>query len=283
VRAAALALGIAVALAIVPAAAMGARVVASDTGTDSPLSFWKAIDCQEESRQQILSGGADPHPTATGAPQGDDSFRRLTVLDGDDFFGERCELGENARPARNTFYRPGKRRITKLSVRLPSNFPLGLDTWQAVMQMKQTGPADNSGGTPVLELDAYGGRWRLRQSLSTRSAEDSRELWSRPAAHGVWTRFSFDIRYSASNRKGYIRIKVDLNGDLDYKDTGERSKRIRTYTLKVETRGSGGDGLGAGNTIPSHLRAGIYHDSDYECPPPDGCSVDLDNVQVVRP
>ena len=43
------------------------------------------------------------------------------------------------------------------------------------------------------------------------------------------------------------------------------------------------DGLKPGQPIPSHLRAGIYHDPLIPCPSPTGCSVDIDNVQVIRP
>ena len=58
---------------------------------------------------------------------------------------------------------------------------------------------------------------------------------------------------------------------------------MRTDTLKVETAGSGDDGVGAGASIPSHLRAGIYHDSAIDCNAPLGCQVDLDNIQIARP
>ena len=49
-----------------------------------------------------------------------------------------------------------------------------------------------------------------------------------------------------------------------------------------ETDGPNGtsDGYGPGDTIPDHLRAGIYHNPSISCPPPSGCSVDVDNVQV---
>jgi hypothetical protein len=59
---------------------------------------------------------------------------------------------------------------------------------------------------------------------------------------------------------------------------------MRTYTLKREIRGGGRDGIAPGKSIPSHLRAGLYHDEGYSCPESSGgCSVDVDNVQVVRP
>ena len=36
--------------------------------------------------------------------------------------------------------------------------------------------------------------------------------------------------------------------------------------------------------MPSHLRAGIYQNESYACPRSGvGCSVDVDNVQVLRP
>jgi Polysaccharide lyase len=278
--------------AVVPTAAAGAtahpakggpRLLFSDTAQAlDPLPLWGHVDCAIESRAQVIPLGGDPHPTISGLPQGDDSFRRLTVIDDDDLFGERCELGQNDRSGPVAFYRNGRRLVTQISIRLPVGYPLRVDTWQVVMQMKQTGPSSNSGGTPVLELDAYRGRWRLRQSLSRGPASDSRQLWSAPAAIGTWTRFSFKARYSSNPEKGRIKATADLNGDGDFADARERSSRIRTYTLKRETPGGSEDGLPAGRTIPSHLRAGIYHDPAIGCPPPQGCAVDIDNVQVMR-
>ena len=254
----------------------------SDTASAvDPLGFWGEIDCVDERRHQLISTGGDQHPTITGEDQGNDSFRRLTVMDGDENWGERCELGDNDhQTGRTAVYREGSRWVTQLSVRLPTDFPLDDDTWQVIMQMKQTGPSANSGGTPVLELDAYDGEYRLRQSLSTRDAGDSRELWSAPVTTGRWTRFSFDVRYSRNPARGSIAVSVDLNGDGDFLDAGEQSGTMRTYTLKVETPGGERDGIKPGKSIPSHLRAGVYHDEEYSCP--SGCYVDLDNVQMMR-
>jgi hypothetical protein len=41
--------------------------------------------------------------------------------------------------------------------------------------------------------------------------------------------------------------------------------------------------VGPGDPIPSHLRAGLYHNANIPCPAPSGCSIDIDNVQVVKP
>jgi hypothetical protein len=261
----------------------GSGLIASDTAADPTANdFWGRNYCANDQRVQQITTGGDPHLTATGAPQGNSAFRRMTVFDGDDVWGERCELGWDDRRSPTAFYWPGKHRITEISIRLPPPFPLNVNTWQAVMQMKEAAPIVNASGTPILELDAYGGRWRLRQNLSPRVAEDSRQLWSTPAAIGVWTRFFFNIRYSKNPKKGFIRMGVDLNGDGDFADRGELSPGFHTYTLKEEMP-PGGDGIQPGQAVPSHLRAGLYHNSSIPCPPPVGCSVDIDNVQVLRP
>jgi Polysaccharide lyase len=258
-------------------------LVFSDTGVADPAQLWGKVDCESDLRAQQISGGGDTHLTAMGSLQGNSAFRRLSVLDGDDIFGERCELGWDNRGGPTALYKRGGHRLTELSIRLPSAFPIGADTWQAVMQMKQTGPSNNSSGTPVLDLDAFAGRWRLRQSTSRGASSESRQLWSAPAQENFWTRFAFDVRYSDRKKGGYIRVGADLNGDGDFADPHELSPGFHTYTLKVETPGGSPDGLKAGRAIPSHLRAGIYHDSAIPCLPLSGCQVDIDNVQVIRP
>ena len=260
--------------------APGCDVVFSDSGANTrPASVWGSVDCARSSRVHERRHGGDRHARRrTGS-----SYRRITVLDGDDFWGERCELGRNGdHHAPNVLYHAGQHRITFMSIRLPSSFPLGVNTWQVVMQMKQTQPAANGDGTPVLSLDAFNGRWRLEQSTSAGRSYNTRELWSAPAHKGTWTRFAFDVHYSRHRDRGSIKVYVDLNRDGDATDHGEQSRRFHTYTLKRETSGGTGDGIPPGHSIPSHLRAGIYHNPAIRCPK-GGCAVDLDNVQVVRP
>jgi len=274
-------------VAALPGSATGQKaartVVASDTAAAvSPIPFWRKIDCQKRSRHRRPASGGDPHRTALGSPQGNVSYRRMTVFDGDDYFGERCELGWNDRRSPVTFYREGRRRITYVSIRLPKNYPLKTSRWQRVLQMKQAAPADNSSGAAVISLGAYAGRWLLFSSKPGYTFKD-RVVWSRPARKGVWTRFALNVRYSKKPRKGRIRLFVDLNADGDFADRRERSRRIRTNTLKREIAGTARDGRRAGQSLPSHLRVGIYHDTPIRCRRPRGCSVDVDNVQVIRP
>lgn len=264
----------------------GCRTVFTDTASDaSPLPKWGLAECADASRVQRPTGGGDPSRQANGRRQRNSAFRRLTVLDGDDIFGERCELGYNwayhsdpgtgiVGPGPTVLYREGKRRATYISLRLPANFRLSDRRWQVVMQMKQTQPFNNPAQLPVLELDANAGAWTVYNSGS--------RLWSAPATLSRWTRFAFDIVYSQDPAKGSIQIHADLNGDGDFRDAGETSRRMHVATLLAETSGSD-DRVPVGSSIPSHLRTGLYHDESLPCSPSDPCSVDVDNVQVVAP
>jgi Polysaccharide lyase len=265
----------------------GCRLIASDTASRvDPRSFWGQIECgaywnaQDASRALDLSGDGDPHITGTGAPQDNTNYRRLTVLDGDDYSGERCELGKNDHLEGPTdFYHEGQRRVTYISLRLPSNLPLDTNDFQTVMQMKQAEPSDAGGGVPILFMGAYQNKWHIE------SADAENGLWTFPARSDVWTRFAFDVNYSQDPNKGWLQVSADLNGDGNFNDAGERSPVIHAATLKTETVGPNGssDGLSPGDPIPSHLRTGVYHDPSIPCPAPTGCSIEVDNVQVLSP
>jgi hypothetical protein len=195
----------------------------------------------------------------------------MTVQDGDSVWGERAELGNDnrlhgLRPPRGTFflYREGRRRVTSFSMRLPTDFPINTSSWQVVMQMKQTGASSNSGGTPVLALEAREGDWVLTQSTSAGASSNTRELWSTPATLGVWTPIRLAVTYSPDRTQGKVQITVG----------GVRSRVFTTYTQKREIP-PGSQGLSPGDGIPSHLRMGIYHD-----PAIRGTHVDFTNVQV---
>ncbi len=256
-------------------------VVASDTASNpDPVPFWGKIDCQASSRTQAPSSGGDTHPTADGTSQGNSAFRRQTVIDGDNIWGERCELGNNwsqptgadpAGPGPTMFYQEGERRVTYASLRLPSSTPMG-NTWRTVLQMKQMQPYNNPTPAPILELQLENNQWMFVNSWNG--------VWTAPAQQNVWTRFAFDITYSQNPSIGSIKIYADLNGDGDFSDANEQSSVIHTATLEAETQTGGTSPYSVGQSIPDHLRTGIYQDPAYNCPT--GCSMDVDNVQVVR-
>jgi hypothetical protein len=268
-------------------------VARSDTASEPDAhNLWgDPYSCSSDSRVGRQLAGGDSGPTATGSAQGNSAFRTTTVFDGDDSWGERCELARNDwrrlattdnRAGSFYVYHEGERRATYASVRLPGNFPLDARAWQNVIQLKQAGPSNGSGGTPILSVKAYDGKWVLFHTPQGSEGPDT-PIWETPAQKGIWTRLAIDGLYSQDPGRGWVKLYVDSNGDGDFADSAEQSPVFQTNTLKRETKGTADDGLAQGDSIPAHLRAGIYHDSQIACPAPSGCSVDLDNVEVVAP
>ena len=120
----------------------GCRVLLDDTSRSAdPVPIWGSIDCESADRQRRIESGGDPHATATGAAQGDDAYRELSVRDGDDFFGERCELGRNDhRDGPTAIYRRGRPPRHLRLLPAAAGYPLENERWQVVMQIKQSRP-----------------------------------------------------------------------------------------------------------------------------------------------
>ena len=296
----------------------GCTLVKGDTAASSdPYPLWGNIECAFDEQHWWMTTGGDTHTAGDGSAQGNTNLRRLTAYDNTaqgskyDFYGERCELGRNERragftPATFNLYQEGQRRITFVSYRLPNTYPLANTLWQVVMQMKQTQPTD-SDSSPAISLSAQGGQWRLFQTPSHDPINSTVEKWATPAQLNVWTRFAFDITYSQDNAIGKIKVYADLNNDGDALDTGEQSPLISNFTLMREAaEAAPADDLPEGASVPSHLRVGMYHAHDtfppgnnpIPCSPPppttpttpppvdpgtNGCSLDVDNVQVYAP
>lgn len=258
--------------------APGCNLVAADTSAaPDPTGLWGRVECESPRRQRRVDRGGDNAPTATGASQGDRSFRRISVRDGDNYYGERCELGRNNhRPARPTFAlaREGDHRAFFFSIRLPKRFPLKGEAWQSVVQLKQSQPSANGSGSPRLGLHASDRRFSLHAA--------GYPLWAVRAPRNRWVRFVLNVRFSQDPSRGSVRVLIDRNGDGDATDRRERSPRIRMATLKRETPGGTADGIAPGESIPAHLRVGIYHHPSYECPGRAGCVVHFDNIQVAN-
>jgi len=263
-----------------PSDAAEQRFFADSGGAADAGAVWGKIDCASPDRHRQMLLGGDPRPNLTDGAVGSTAYRRLTVFDGDNVYGERCELGLNDwREGPTALYHEGQRRITTVSLRLPKSFPLDAKRWQTVIQMKQAQPSAGGGGTPVIELFAFRGHWHL--SVATNHNVRTWTRWHGYARKNRWVRFRFDVRYSRRHKRGWVRLRADLNSDGDFRDRKERAGPFHGTTLKRETGGGGDDGISRGSSIPSHLRVGIYHDPAIKCP--DGCSIDVDSVHVSSP
>jgi hypothetical protein len=230
-------------------------VLRSDPSTDpDPVPLWGQLQAVSSSRYQQFD---------TGGPTNFPAYRKLTVQDGDDFFGERTELGANESrfglggPDGTFFlYQPGTTATTRWFMRLPSSFPINTSNWQVVQQMKQTQPyvASDPPSSPILSVEARDGRWNLMTNGNV--------LWAGPTAKlGKWVKFIEVVTYSAS--AGHVQITIG----------GTASPTFDVPTLATATQA--GDGYAVGDPIPSHLRLGIYHN-----PVIAGTSVDIAGVQV---
>jgi hypothetical protein len=245
------------------ASGCGLHLLKEDMATNpDPIPLWGDIDAVSPTRHQWFpAGGPDGGP-----------FRRMTAMDGDLYHGnsERAELGdsdyfsEDGKSDTFYLYREGMRRVTSYWMRLPTSFPMNSNAWQVVMQMKQTDPATNADGTPVIALQAIQNQWILKQSSSPGPAEDTRVLWRTPARLGVWTHITVDATYSTDPSAGRFAITIG----------SASSPVLHTYNLKYEVSPPGPE-LRPGDPIPDHLRLGIYHD-----PSMPGTSVDIAQVQI---
>jgi Polysaccharide lyase len=268
--------------------APGCRLARSDTSVqaDPNPGLWGSLSAVSAERHQEFTYGGDRRSQANGKPQRNAAFRRLTVEDGDDYFGERTELGRNeyrygensGTQTSGTFalYREGERRLTFFSQRYGAGFTASRDGWQTVMQMKQAQPYDGNGpvdGAPALELQIFGNKLRLRSFHRTNWA-------TRAPPKGKWIRYALDVTYSQDPAIGTVQAFVDSNADGDFRDRGEISPALKQRTLAYVTSQDGARGaLEEGASIPSHLRLGIYHHEDVY-----GTTVvGVDNIQILTP
>jgi hypothetical protein len=193
---------------------------------------WASSSCESSSRIARVR---------TPRAQGHWAYR-FEVRDGDNSYGERCELGEG-NPTRRGFpiFREGEEHWISWQVYLPNDYPIHTHDWNVFMQLKQLG----SLGTPVVSMEVRDGRFHLMNSDSNHDSSDTRTKWTGRARHNRWAKFSLHVKFSPRADVGFLELFGDLRDGR-----GERrlSPLIHTYTMKVAR----------GRTVPSHARIGIY-------------------------
>ena len=216
------------------ASSASARVLQS-AGAERPWNQeWASWSCADASRFQEV---------ASPAAQGRKAYE-LTVHDGDNAWGERCELGDG-NPSRNGFplFQNGDDRWISFSVYLPDNYPINTHNWNVMFQIHQK----DDGGCPPIALHVEDGQWKLFNSSRPTYVLNTVEKWHAPAQLNRWTKFTIHLMNSPRDDTGFVELYSDLGGQ------GMQQVMPRTY---MHTMTAFADGSGMIN----HARVGIYRD-----------------------
>ena len=195
---------------------------------------WANYSCQDSSRvKQVTS------PVAQGS-----KAYELELRDGDDSYGERCELGQG-NPTKNGFplFHAGEERWISFQVYLPDDYPIDAPRWNVFFQLKQLG----SMGTPAVSMEVVKGQFVLNNSDNNTVSGDVDKKWSGPASRNRWVRFTVHTKFSPDANVGF----VELFGDLDGQGQKLLMPKTNMHTMKQDA---------AGVPVDGQARIGMYRD-----------------------
>src|SRR4051794_9349845 len=195
---------------------------------------WANFSCASPDRVSEVSD-----PVAQGS-----SAYRVDLHDGDDSFGERCELGMSA-PTKPGFplFSEGDERWIGYQVYIPAGFPSDGSRYVDITQFKQV----NDLCAPALSVHVENGELLLFHSADNRSSCGGEPLWRGPMAYGRWVKLLFHVQWSSDPSQG----SVELLGDLDGGGLKQLLPPTRMFTMKMDPVGA---------TLPVGTRLGIYRD-----------------------
>jgi hypothetical protein len=217
-------------MAIASSASAG---VLQASGAERPWNQeWASWSCADASRVQEVT---------SPATQGRKAYE-LTVHDGDNSWGERCELGQG-NPGRNGFpqFTSGDDVWMSFSVYLPDNYPINTHDWNVMFQIHQIG----DGGCPPIALSVQDGEFKLFNSSRRTYVLNTVEKWNGPAQRNRWTKFTIHLMNSPDDDKGFVELYSDLGGQ------GMEQVMPRTYMHTMTARSDG-------SAMINHARVGIY-------------------------
>jgi hypothetical protein len=231
---------------------------------------WADLSCASDSRVTVVK---------SPAAQGRRAYR-LRLKEGDDSYGERCELGM-ANASSSDIDRVGGSRVL---------FQNGTESWIAeqimldpdvfafcgtecpldydgglVQQLKQTGSCGTpANGIVTRKLPGVGVVLEHRNSAENDCGNATmKSLWRVPIRRGEWIRILQHVRWSTDPGTGYIAtwingrpVQPSLQGNSKHVTREGDEVRIHTWTLKD---GPGVDRLRQCQSDPcAHLRTGVY-------------------------
>jgi hypothetical protein len=225
-------LGLALAACATFAGSALAHTISVSDAEHAMSQEWASYSCADRSRVQQVSS-----PVAQGS-----HAYKLEVRDGDNSYGERCEIGMG-NPSRSGFplFHEGDDRWISFQVYLPDNYPIDTPDWNIFFQIHQQG----DGGCPPISLGVDHGQFKLYKSTSAHYVLDTSEMWSAPAQRNRWVKFTMHIRNSTSDQNGF----VELYGDLDGQGEKVLLQQTATHTMTIAS---------GGGAMTNHARVGIY-------------------------
>jgi hypothetical protein len=207
--------------------------IESFSGAERPLGQdWASYSCADPSRVQQVDS-----PVAQGK-----HAWQLEVRDGDNSWGERCEIGMG-NPWKSGFplFHEGDERWISFQVYLPDDYPIDTPDWNVFFQIHQEG----DGGCPPLALHVENGQYKLFNTVRNTYVLQTYQMWSAPAQRNHWAKFTLHIMNSTDDSKGFIEMFGDLDG------TGEKQLMPKTYTHTMTAYSNG-------QPMTNHARVGIY-------------------------
>jgi hypothetical protein len=240
------------------------QVLRQDDATNpDPQALWSpdagADDCYSDfdSFQTVGSGAYDGGP-----------YRHIVVYDGEcdsqNVDTERAELGYNSwrgdgdlppnpdplqrAPNLRTFwlFTEGDTLVTDWWVRLPSDFPISTDEFQTIEQEKQAAPNTSDLSSSVLAVEARQNQIQLSYKGGLQGPDIPIALPAPPL--GTWFHLQLTAHYTQSREDGGVTLCVN----------GQCGIASNIQTLATFDN----DGVSPyepGDSVPSHIRLGIYH------------------------
>ena len=227
---------------------------------------WVGYSCEDRSRfSQVTS------PVA----QGERAYR-IEVRDGDDSYGERCELENgntsSSRLHEDILFHRGQEVWIAFQTYLPPDFSFAQDGAPVsfpgdgglLMQLKQLG----SCGTPALGIVTGRGQYAMRNSGGNSCESGSmRSLWSVPMVLGRWVRWLVHARFDTDPESGFTATWYDPDGlglrpIVPRLDLGKPVEGNRIYTHTQKSPTDHPDPACPASDDCSHARIGIYRDPD---------------------
>jgi hypothetical protein len=211
---------------------------------------WASASMQGFCARRLYDGVVLPRASQVTSPvlSGTKAYK-IDLIDGDDCYNERAELGmvsAEDRSMADRLFLNGQERWMGYAIRPGNGFQASQSSWWSVMQLK-----NGNLGSPIVELDPQNGNW-----IYKRTSNDPNNQWPSgftkqftlgPVNTAGWNKFVWHIKFSPDPSVGYVEIYGDLG---DGRGMRQLLPKTMGATLKVDPA--------TDQPPPSWLRMGTY-------------------------